>query len=467
MRDPPFPFELGPVSNGEYLPPPKTPFAREVERRTLDAAERHARRIGMDRRRFLLTLGGAATMLLALDACSSDDAASRGQRPGGRYRVPTTAPTEPEEASDALAGEEVIFDVQTHFLDPDGTAGNFALGFPQARCGEDPRQCFRLDIWLDEVYGKSDTSMAILSALPLLSEPNPLSIDVMERARAAVDDVCGTGRVLLHGQVNPNVGNLAARLDGMAALVEEHPIAAWKVYTHIGDPPYTLDDHDRRGAPVGRAFLEHVERVGPRIVCVHKGFGDAYWASPADLGPAARAHPDLAFVCYHSGFESGVREGPYVAGRAHRGVDRLIETVVDHGPGAGRNVYAEIGSTWFMVMRDPTQAAHVLGKLLKHVGEDNLLWGTDSIWYGSPQEQIEAFRAFEIAEEFQDRFGYPALTDAVKRKILGGNAARLYGVDLPAAVCRPSAEEIDALRVAAGPRRTYGPRTDAEARSFM
>ena len=39
-----------------------------------------------------------------------------------------------------------------------------------------------------------------------------------------------------------------------------------------------------------------------------------------------------------------------------------------------------------------------IGKLLKHVGEDNVLWGTDSIWYGSPQDQIQAFRTFQIAD---------------------------------------------------------------------
>ena len=63
------------------------------------------------------------------------------------------------------------------------------------------------------------------------------------------------------------------------------------------------------------------------------------------------------------------------------------------------------------------------------VGEDNVLWGTDSVWYGSAQPLIDAFRAFHIPEEYQERYGYPALTDAVKNKILGLNAARVYEVD--------------------------------------
>ena len=79
-------------------------------------------------------------------------------------------------------------------------------------------------------------------------------------------------------------------------------------------------------------------------------------------------------------------------------------------------------------MRDPDQAAHLLGKLVTYVGEDNVLWGTDSIWYGSPQDQILAFRSFEIAAEFQERWGYPALTPELKRKVFGMNAARVYGI---------------------------------------
>ena len=62
------------------------------------------------------------------------------------------------------------------------------------------------------------------------------------------------------------------------------------------------------------------------------------------------------------------------------------------------------------MLSSPDEAAHVLGKLLGRVGEDRVLWGTDAIWYGSPQPQIMAFRAFEITPEFQARYGYRPLT---------------------------------------------------------
>jgi predicted TIM-barrel fold metal-dependent hydrolase len=71
----------------------------------------------------------------------------------------------------------------------------------------------------------------------------------------------------------------------------------------------------------------------------------------------------------------------------------------------------------------------VLGKLLLTVGEDRILWGTDSIWYGPPQPLIDAFRSFTIPEDLRARHGYPELTPGVKEKILSTNAARLYGVD--------------------------------------
>lgn len=96
--------------------------------------------------------------------------------------------------------------------------------------------------------------------------------------------------------------------------------------------------------------------------------------------------------------------------------------------GQPANVYAELGSTWRLVMRDPDQAAHLMGKLLKCFGPDRILWGTDSIWYGSPQDQIQAFRAFQISREYQERFGYPALTPEIKRKIFGLNAVQVYGL---------------------------------------
>jgi predicted TIM-barrel fold metal-dependent hydrolase len=182
-------------------------------------------------------------------------------------------------------------------------------------------------------------------------------------------------------------------------------------------------------------FCERARELGVDIICAHKGLTYVVdTGSPRDLGPAARAFPDLTFVAYHSGYEmpfgDNPPEGPYTEETADVGVNRMVTTMKQAGLPPGSNVYAELGSTWFCLVRRPREAAHVLGKLLVAYGEDNILWGTDSTWYGPTQQILDAFRAFRIPPELQDEFGYPELTPQIKQKILSSNAAALYGIDL-------------------------------------
>jgi predicted TIM-barrel fold metal-dependent hydrolase len=478
------PIKLDPCSNGEFVPGPASPLVREAQRRARLEADRLAPRVGLSRRRFLASLPGAALVLLTLDACSRDrnragggasttgasttGAASTSTSttavgPGGTYTVPPESVAETAAATTVLAGQEFFMDVQGHLLDTGpgrGDVPGFGGGFPQANCGDDPAQCFTIEHFCEEIFLRSDTNLVVLSAIPAIGPDNPLSIETMEATRAVMLALCaGEERVLMHGQANPNVGELAAALDAMDALAAAHPIAAWKVYTHAPGPAWSFTDD------VGNAFLERAVALGRPIVCVHKGLaGGSPAASPADIGPAAVAHPDARMVVYHSGFESGSAEGPYPGDGAEvAGVDRLVASLRSAGVAPGANVYAELGTTWRTLMGDPTQAAHLLGKLLVHVGEDNIVWGTDSIWYGSPQDQIQAFRAFEITAEFQERFGYPALTPERKAKILGLNAARLYGVEPATVPCPFTREDLQAAReTIPAPFRTFGPRTTAE-----
>jgi predicted TIM-barrel fold metal-dependent hydrolase len=185
----------------------------------------------------------------------------------------------------------------------------------------------------------------------------------------------------------------------------------------------------------------------------------------------AAAYPEMRFVAYHSGYETTIEEGPYNPVNP-AGVDTLIKALEDNELGPGSNVYAELGSTWRNIMARPNQAAHVLGKLLLHVGEDNILWGTDSIWYGSPQDQIAAFRTFQISEELQEKLGYPALTDSIRAKILGLNAARLYRIDPEQVLCEIRDDELSRRRreLAGQPSRpfkAYGPRSRRELFAFL
>ena len=160
---------------------------------------------------------------------------------------------------------------------------------------------------------------------------------------------------------------------------------------------------------------------------------------------AAVRFPDMQFVVYHSAFERATTEGPYDPARAQRGTNALLKALDDAGLAPNSNVWCELGTTWRETMSTPTQAAHIVGKLLKRVGERRVLWGTDAVWYGSPQSQIMAFRAFQIRAELQERFGYPALTPAVKARIFGLNAAELLGLDVAQQRCA-----LDASRLAQG-----------------
>ncbi|MGZ6963928.1 MAG: hypothetical protein ACXVKA_06885 [Acidimicrobiia bacterium] len=165
------PIKLGPCSNGEFRPFSLGPVELEAIRRTREEAEHHARRLGVGRREFLRSLGGAALMLGVLAACHDDSNRAKGRRSGGTYKIDPDSTTEPGAAKGSIGGDEVIVDVQTHYLNYDlavaggisGLAG-LADSFPQGRCGEaDSRACFSVEQYLDLLFGKSDTNMVVLS----------------------------------------------------------------------------------------------------------------------------------------------------------------------------------------------------------------------------------------------------------------------------------------------------------------
>jgi hypothetical protein len=323
--------------------------------------------------------------------------------------------------------------------------------------------------YVKEVFLDSDTTCAVLSAVPATAEGQPLTQGDAEKTREIVDTLGKSPRLWVHALVTPNVGELKAQLEAMEKAAKEFKISAWKVYTLFGpkgDDGYWLTDEK-----IGIPMIEKGRELGVKLVCTHKGFplfgvkNDFHVAT--DVGPIAKKYPDVKFIVYHSGYDPDVKEGPYDPAKAKRGVNTLIKSIEDAGLKPGSNVYAELGSTWWVLMKKPDEAAHVLGKLLKHVGSDNVLWGTDSIWYGSPQAQIAAFRAFQISPELREKHGYPELTKELKAKIFGLSAAAVYGVD--PRVARPAIrnDDVEKLKQSYLPRRdpsfaTYGPRTRRE-----
>jgi predicted TIM-barrel fold metal-dependent hydrolase len=172
-------------------------------------------------------------------------------------------------------------------------------------------------------------------------------------------------------------------------------------------------------------------------ICVHKGLAPDENPSPeighpSDIPKAARDWPHLNFIIYHS----CIRPRFFMfealqdlrSGATRDGVPD-IEWTTEFAQLAApfRNVYGEIGTTFAStVITFPTVCAHILGQLVKYLGPNRVVFGSDSVWYGSPQWQIEAFWRFEIPHEMRRRYRYPALTKRIKRKILGLNSARIY-----------------------------------------
>lgn len=492
----PIPFRTG--CNGEFIPKPVTERDTKAEALFMRLADQRARRMGISRRDFVESAAGSATALLvinsvygcsdagSLDGGRSDVGGARdagqadlGAGDGGVYDVDAGMTEDAGMACEALSGDEFIFDVQTHHVNPEGDwrTSNpgwefFLRSLPQGACGErDGVDCFTRRNYIREMFLNSETTMAVLSAVPADAGENPLEVQEANETRRIMDEVSDSQRLVLHGLVLPDLGQ--AQLDGMQRLVEEEGVAAWKVYTPFqpsgSSGGWRLDDET-----VGIPFIERARSLGVKRICAHKGLPlvgfDPAFASPDDIGVVAAAYPDVDFIVYHSGYETQTTEGPYNPMNP-QGVDRLIKSMEDNGVGRNSNVYAELGSVWRSVMLSPNEAAHVLGKLIRYVGEDRVLWGTDSIWYGSPQDQIMAFRAFSITEKFQQMFGYPALTPQIKAKIFGLNAAQVYGVDPQAIRCAVDEDELTRLTMnleSPLPKfRRYGPQTRREFFAFL
>jgi predicted TIM-barrel fold metal-dependent hydrolase len=463
------PIKLDTTTNGEFAPRPLEPVHHHARALAREQAARHARRLGLSRREFLVSASGAASTLLAMNAAY----AAAGMT-GGRYDIPAEAALDEELAQAAVGGDEFIFDVQGHFVRPDGAwlktvpADRKPLsGMPKAGCAlaEKPGDrsylnCLGPDEFVKDVFMDSDTDLMVLSFVPSTREGEPLTIEEAAATARIVEKLEGTHRLFLHGRVNPNQ---AGDVEGMEALARRHKIAAWKTYTQWGPDGkgFFLDDD------VGLAFIERARKLGVKNIAIHKGipFGPKSYehSTCVDVGRVAKRFPDVNFLIYHSGFVPGAPEGPYDPNKAD-GIDALVTSLEQNGIKPGGNVYAELGSTWRFVMREPDSAAHALGKLLKHCGPDNVLWGTDSIWYGSPQDQIQAFRTFQVAPELRDRHGYPEITPALRAKVFGLNALKVY--DVPKGVRKKHlrGDAVARLREDYRERRdpafaTYGPKT--------
>src|SRR5262245_37072651 len=431
----PIPTQI--ASNEEFIPPPQLPEQKAVEERLRDLSARNARALGMDRRHFLRTKAGLAAALLAMNDVF-----------GNFFDVSTAEAKEPEAFEEKWPKDQFIFDIQTHHVDVsrkwyDDTADGkrVAAFFRMLRRGktiEDTLDQLNRVHYVKELFGDSDTVMAVISGVPSRDwDKNPLPPDQMVATRKFVNDLAGSRRLLSHGLLRPNLGK--KELAEMERQVKELKIDAWKMYTgaELGEKAWFMDDEK-----VAYPFWERTKKLGVKNLCVHKGLPLGAFnekaCTPLDLEKAATDWPDLNFIVYHSGFRGF---GGLGRGTGEKIVDKKTDDpqeipwisdilrILKRNPKT-KNIYFELGSTFQQTSaRDPKMCLHMLGQMILVAGADHILWGTDSIWGGSAESQIQRLRRLTMTQDLMEKYKYPALTDEIKAQIFGLNAARLFGID--------------------------------------
>jgi predicted TIM-barrel fold metal-dependent hydrolase len=314
------------------------------------------------------------------------------------------------------------------------------------------------------------------------------------QCRDFINRLAGSTRALAHGQIYPGPGNLVDPLFGdyMQWQIENVQPDSWKGYNvafAASSAPglpfarWRLDD-EAIAYPIYQIITRnrHQLKTHPGFfnICIHKGLSangtqpggpnnTPDFGNPDDMVKVASDWPHLNFIIYHSCIRPGfwvlqslqdienlsgamdpimltdsdghtvpnirwsTQFAQIAAGKYVEGAEPSSTSPSSTRP--LRNIYAELGTTMAsMIVTFPTVWAHLIGQLLYYMGEDNIVFGSDSLWYGGPQWQIEALWRFQIPESIADKWNYPELTQAAKRKILGLNSARLYG--LPVATSR-------------------------------
>jgi len=431
------------VSNGEFNPLPQTEQQRQVEARIAELGDEHAKKAGQSRREFLKTASGMAVAFVAMNEVY-----------GPIFSVAHAEVTDASAAAERAAAlaKQVVFDNQLHFVHDDyENDGLLGLGqFASEHWNPSMLDEVGLDLYrykfenfIKEVYLDSDTKVGLLSGASF-DDPDSwiLSNDQMAKTRELVNRVADSRRLLCHSVITPGQDGW---LDAVDHAIEVLKPDSWKGYT-VGDPlniseyPWRLDDEE-----LMYPFYEKAVNSGINTICIHKGLlpldyeksMPTIWeyAKVDDLPKVAKDWPNINFVIYHAAFRPFI-ELPDVAAAEFEKTG-YIQWASDLAAIPEKygvdNVYAEVGTSFAnCAVTNPRLAAGLMGTLIKGMGVDKVIWGTDSVWYGSPQWQIEALRRLEIPEDMQKKHGFAPLGSAdgaVKNAIFGQNAAPLYNLD--------------------------------------
>lgn len=464
------PFPTHAVSNMEWVPTGITKQQKVAERLIAEECATQAKRHGMTRARFLRTAAATATAFMVLNKLYGSRA----------FAVKKPHCDDLDAARELLDKKMFVMDVQQHHVDlnlfPDG-AGCFLRFRDRMAAGGCPASVGQAN-YIKEIFVDSETDVGVISGLPYGGIP--LGPAAMIETRDLVNELAGSERSIAQAVCDPTNEFANTRVEDMAGQVAKGA-RALKCYTYSGnwrlDDDYTNSKYHAPGTKISYPMLEEAERLGLRLVNIHKGLpatfapGSEETVRPTDFPRVVQDFPKLSFCAYHSAYFGPNDDHP----EGKTGLDNWewLEVINSIPKKARKRVYSEIGSTFaIMIANGPEMAAHFIGKLLLALGPKNIIWGTDSIWWGSPQFLIDAFKALEIPEEMQDQFGYPALTEKTKRRILGLNAARLYGVKPKAERCTISSQLANFQGEQGGSREgrtllAHGPATRREFFALM
>ena len=399
-----------------------------------------ARRVGVDRRRFLQGAGAVAASLAVFEfaGCASPPRGTRRRDSprgrGGRFKVPP--PEDTAACQQALTGSEFIFDVHTHHVIPTGPwvddspdTTSLVLSMLPAGCTDtDQLDCVDRASYLHDIFLASDTTMAVLTDVPNSGPSN--AADPLPRGAAHPADHGGPHRRWRQpapgrehhrpqrrsGQRHPGRdvergGHRARRRPSRCT----RPGARAATGLLVGGPHHRAPHRPARARPRGQGVR------GPQ--------GTAAGELRPGLQPPRRHRRRVAPVPRHA-----VRRVPRRLGSQPGGGSLRPERHHRHRHAAGRPRpprraarTTTCGSTWppcgASSSPRPTRRPTPWASCSAGSGAQRVMWGTDAIWYGSPEAQIMAMRTFEITPEFQETYDYPALTADVKAGLFGLNAA--------------------------------------------
>ena len=469
--DSPMPTQL--VSTEEFLPRRQTDQQKQVEHLIGEMADRKSKMLGLDRRAFMGSSMGLATCFLASNAVW-----------GKNFDVDEAESMEEAAYQEKWPKSEYfIMDVQTHFTDgfaiPNFRDNEFVknMGFNLKADVES----FGYKQFVKELFLDCENDMIVISGVPGKEKQvdasgkklegkarggGVLPSWLMSEKKREINTLAGSVRALSQGNLAPNhywdkVNNKvdkAATIDQMDRELKQYKIDSWKWYCHT-DPGqsgggFQLDDDNAAW------FYEESRKRGMKIFSVHKGYSYqsrilGHLANPKDVEKAALNNPDLTFVIYHSALQHGPSEGKewlesnkYDPTTGDFAWHNVLMDLKKRNPKIN-NVYPEIGSFFGpLAIANPTVAMHGMGKNIKYYGADHVIWGTDCLWWGSPQWAIDAFKRFQISDEMCDKFGYKKITKEDKARIFGLNAAKIYGVDVKAKRNPLPADTLDRLKTA-------------------